>query len=98
MDVIRGSISPVRNIRGNLSGTNNLSGNLSVPPERPYDLQPATTSTLGGVIVGEHLQITSEGVLSVTVANDMEGDNTNPISSAAVYMEVGNINALLGTI
>ena len=55
MDVIRGSISPVRNIRGNLSGTNNLSGNLSVPPERPYDLQPATTSTLGGVIVGEHL-------------------------------------------
>lgn len=37
-------------------------------------------------------------VLSVNTANDAEQDNTLPITSAAVYAEVGNINALLETI
>jgi hypothetical protein len=36
--------------------------------------------------------------LSVDVANDAEKDNTNPITSAAVYTEIGNIDALLKTI
>lgn len=61
-------------------------------------LRPATTSTLGGIIVGEDLQITEEGVLSVIKANSVEEDNTRPITAAAVYTEVGNINALLATI
>lgn len=61
-------------------------------------LEPATTSRLGGIIVGEDLQITENGVLSVTKANAVEMDNTHPITSAAVYVEVGNINALLQTI
>ena len=34
----------------------------------------------------------------VSPANAAERDNTLPITSAAVYMEVGNINALLATI
>lgn len=34
----------------------------------------------------------------VAPANAVEADNTLPITSAAVYMEVGNINALLATI
>ena len=59
------------------------------------DIPPATRDRLGGVIVGEHLSITEEGLLSVMVAESVEGDNTNPISAAAVYTEVGNINALL---
>lgn len=37
-------------------------------------------------------------VLSVNTADDVEQDNTLPVTSAAVYVEVGNINALLGTI
>ena len=37
-------------------------------------------------------------VLSVNTANDAEKDNTLPITSAAVYAEVGNINAQLETI
>ncbi len=61
-------------------------------------LRPATTTTLGGIIVGEDLQITQTGVLSVTKANAVEQDNTHPITAAAVYTEVGNINALLQTI
>lgn len=40
----------------------------------------------------------NSGVLSVNTAKTMEKDNTLPITSAAVYTEVGNINALLETI
>ena len=34
----------------------------------------------------------------ITPANSAEEDNTRPITAAAVYMEIGNINALLATI
>ena len=34
----------------------------------------------------------------ITPANAVEEDNTRPITAAAVYTEVGNINALLATI
>lgn len=63
-----------------------------------FVLKPATTTTLGGIIVGQDLQITEEGVLSVDKATSVEEDNTRPITAAAVYTEVGNINALLQTI
>lgn len=38
------------------------------------------------------------GVLSVNTTNQMEQDNTLPITSAGVYATVGNIEALLKTI
>jgi hypothetical protein len=53
---------------------------------------------LGGIIVGEDLQVTSTGLLSVVKANRAEQDNTHPITAAAVYTEIGNIDALLQTI
>ena len=62
------------------------------------DLYPATKYSLGGIIVGEDLQVTSTGLLSVVKANAVEQDNTHPITAAAVFTEVGNINALLQTI
>lgn len=34
----------------------------------------------------------------ITPANSVEQDNTRPITAAAVYTEIGNINALLATI
>jgi len=34
----------------------------------------------------------------ITPANAVEEDNTKPITSAAVYTEIGNINALLALI
>lgn len=61
-------------------------------------LPVATDQRLGAVKVGNNLEITPEGVLSVTTADAMEQDNTRPITSAAVFAEVGNINVLLGTI
>ena len=39
-----------------------------------------------------------DGVLSVNTTNQMERDNTLPITSAGVYATVGNIEALLKTI
>ena len=39
-----------------------------------------------------------DGILSVNTADKVEEDNTLPVTSAAVYTEVGNINALLATI
>lgn len=38
------------------------------------------------------------GVLGVNTATDVEGDNTLPITSAAVFETVGNIEILLKTI
>lgn len=47
--------------------------------------------------LGETLKLV-DGVLSVNTAADAEQDNTLPITSAAVYNTVGNIEALLRTI
>lgn len=62
------------------------------------ELYPATKYSLGGIIVGEDLAVTSTGLLSVVKANQVEQDNTHPITAAAVFTEVGNIEALLQTI
>lgn len=51
--------------------------------------------------VGDILMKTGTGNNSVgwiTPASSVEQDNTRPITAAAVYTEVGNINALLATI
>ena len=39
-----------------------------------------------------------DGILSVNTTDQMEQDNTLPITSAGVYATVGNIEALLKTI
>ncbi len=98
MERIVGSLTPQAQMSGTLSAQAGMSGGLSVPEAYERELQPATTTTLGGVIVGENLAITPAGVLSVVTADEVEHDNTKPITSAAVYTEVGNINALLATI
>lgn len=40
------------------------------PTPDPYILPPATTNTLGGVKVGDGLEVTEDGTLSATVTND----------------------------
>lgn len=57
--------------------------------------KPATAERLGLVKVGDNLKITEDGTLSVDTVEAMEEDNTRPITSAAVYTEVGNIAVLL---
>ena len=48
--------------------------------------------------IGNGLKITGGDTLEVNAANSVEQDNTLPITSAAVYTTVGNIEILLGTI
>ena len=61
-------------------------------PEK-YQLLPDGGSP-GDVLIREG----EKGSKWVTPANRAEEDNTLPITSAAVYVEIGNINALLATI
>lgn len=51
----------------------------------------------GGYSVGHGLKVV-DGSLCVDAAAVVEADNTLPVTSAAVYTQVGNIEALLGTI
>lgn len=51
----------------------------------------------GGYIIGDGLKLEGRR-LSVDTATTVDEDNTKPITSAAVFTEIGNINALLETI
>lgn len=62
------------------------------------DLKPATKSTLGGIIVGDNLTVDMNGRVSVETADEVEQDNTKPITAAAVHTVVGNIDVLLSLI
>ena len=48
--------------------------------------------------IGNGLKVTGGNTLEVDTATNVEEDNTLPITSAAVYTTVGNIEILLGTI
>ena len=48
--------------------------------------------------IGNGLKVTGGDTLEVNAATSVEEDNTLPITSAAVYTTVGNIEILLGTI
>lgn len=53
----------------------------------------------GGYTIGDGLKLdAATNTLYVDTAEAVEKDNTKPVTSAAVYTEVGNINALLATI
>lgn len=95
----------IRCIRSILSG----GGSPADPPDDVYNqilerlnslegVTPATAEKLGVIKVGNNLEITKDGVLSVTTTNDAEEDNTRPITSAGVYTQVGNIEILLAAL
>lgn len=58
------------------------------------------TEYVGGLpyTAGDHIDITPEGKISVLTADEVETDNTRPVTSAAVATQVGNIEILLKTI
>lgn len=93
-----GILSDNNELVGVLGSGDTISGDVIIPGGAPYQIPPATRRSIGGIIVGEDLEITADGVLSVQKATEVESDNTHPITSAAVYTTVGNINALLATI
>ena len=72
-------------------------------PEHPVWINPKGSSSGGsgggGYTIGSGLKLdAATNTLSVDTAAAVEKDNTKPVTSAAVYTEVGNINALLATI
>ena len=84
-------------------------GTPADPPEDVYNqimeklnaldgATPATDEKLGMVRIGENLKITKDGVLSVDTADAVEKDNTKPVTSAAVHVEIGNIEVLLAAL
>ena len=63
-----------------------------------YVLPVASSTILGGIKVGENLKIDENGVLSVDTATNVEQDNTKPVTSAAVHVQLGNVEALLSAL
>lgn len=94
---LRGTIQTTGALAGRMSGKGALAGAVAIPqvvggasswdtlPGKPFD-----TIGAGLKVVGRALE--------VDTTNAVEQDNTKPITAAAVYAEVGNINALLATI
>lgn len=63
------------------------------------DLNGSGAAFPGDGQIGDILAKTGENSVGwITPANAVEEDNTRPITAAAVYTEVGNINALLAAI
>lgn len=53
----------------------------------------------GGYVIGSGLKLDPDNnTISVDTADAVEQDNTLPVTSAAVFTTVGNIDALLATI
>ena len=73
-------------IRGRIAAGERLTGRLAggTGGGFPYEIGPG-------------LKV-EDGVLSVDTANAVEEDNTKPVTSAAVYTELGNVEALLANI
>ena len=73
-------------IRGRIAAAGSLTGRLAggTGGGFPYEIGPG-------------LKV-EDGVLSVDTANAVEEDNTRPVTSAAVYTELGNVEALLANI
>lgn len=79
----------------------NGSPELSLEIERVRNRYVYVNNWPDGGEVGDVLMKVTEaddGVGWVTPASNAEEDNTRPITAAAVYTEIGNINALLATI
>lgn len=49
-------------------------------------------------VIGSNLVVNENGVLSVDTTDNVEEDNTKPITSGGVSVVVGNIDALLAVI
>ena len=74
--------------------------NPDMPPVQPVTITIPVSGDSGGNVdfKVDHTLKLEDGILSVNTTDQMEQDNTLPITSAGVYAIVGNIEALLKTI
>lgn len=92
-------------VSGQLSGEATLNGSIAAVQSVSGALTAASGQSGGGVPRGGYagdvlLKRSADDYDAewVAPASSAEQDNTRPITSAAVYTEIGNINALLATI
>ena len=75
-----------------------LKASLSSENKRLAASLNVSVQTGGDFSLGHALMRDKQGRLAVQVADEAEADNTLPITAAAVYTELGNIEVLLSTI
>ena len=75
-----------------------ISAKLHTEDERLHADFHAAVQVGGDFSLGHALMWDKNGRLAVQVADEAEADNTLPITSAAVYTAVGNIEVRLSTI
>lgn len=86
----------IRGIKEKLNPVTSVNG---VEADKNGNVEVSTHPGSGGVDFKTNDSLTlKDGILSVNTTNNMEQDNTLPITSAGVYAAVGNIEALLKTI
>ena len=84
--------------KGSANGVATLDQNGKIPSGQLPHIGPSLPS---GGVTGDLLAKRSSGdgdAEWITPADSAEQDNTRPITAAAVYTQIGNINALLATI
>ena len=75
-----------------------INGVVLIGNKTGNDLNLGSAVFPSGGVVGDLLSKSADGAEWITPASAAEQDNTRPITAAAVYTEIGNINALLSTI
>lgn len=87
----------MRELKGTRQPSGELVGRVVIPRSTGGATEWSELLNKPFETIGTGLKV-EDGALMVDTTNKMEQDNTKPITSAAVYTEVGNINALLATI
>lgn len=85
-------------LKGRLRQSTALSGQLGQNPKLQAKISVSYSADVGNdYTIGDGLKL-ENGVLSVDTVNQVLEDNTKPVTSGAVYMELGNVEALLANI
>lgn len=93
---VTGELSSTSVVTGELASTYTVSGDISIAPGPIINIGLPPGGAPGDIVT--KLSYDDYAAGWVTPASNAEEDNTRPITAAAVYTEIGNINALLATI
>lgn len=85
-------------LKGRLRQSTPLSGQLGQGPRLQAKISVSYSADVGNdYTIGDGLKL-ENGVLSVDTVDQVIEDNTKPVTSGAVYMELGNVEVLLANI
>lgn len=96
VETLTATIDDVASLTANLSSLEEVAGDISIPHFVYQDHGIPSGGTIGQLLVKNSNE--DYDATWVSPATSVIPDNTLPITSGAVYTEVGNINALLATI